>query len=237
MSLPERTSFAAWAALWGRLGARSDPRPLHATIERAHAEPHRHYHTLEHVGRVLDWLDEVRGQLHRPDEAELAVWLHDVVYDPRATDNEERSAVVAETWLDAAAVPEAVGARVRALILATRHAAPPEEHDARYVVDADLAILGAGAAAFDRYEAQVRQEHAFRDETEWRERRVRLLGRFLDQPSIYLTPEFAALEAPARANIERSIHRLSAPSPAPATSGPAPGATSTPGPGSSVGGS
>jgi predicted metal-dependent HD superfamily phosphohydrolase len=198
-----------WAALWGRLGARSDPRPLHATIERAYAEPHRHYHTLAHVGRVLEWVDEVLDQLHHPDEAKLAVWLHDVVYDPRATDNEERSAVVAETWLDAARLPEEMGTRVRGLILATRHATPPEEHDARYVVDADLAILGADPGAFDRYEAQVRQEHAFRPEAEWRERRARLLRGFLDRPRLYLTPEFAALEAPARANLERSLRRLS----------------------------
>lgn len=209
VSPAERTSLAAWAALWGRLGARSDPRPLHATLERAYAEPHRHYHTLEHIGRALEWLDAVRRNLQRPDEAELAVWLHDLIYDPRATDNEERSAVVAETWLDAAGLAEEVGARVRGLILTTRHVVPPEEGDARYVVDADLAILAADTATFDRYECQVRREYGFRSDEEWRERRIRLLRGFLDRPRLYLTPEFAALEAPARANLERSTLRLS----------------------------
>ncbi|HZN65279.1 MAG TPA: hypothetical protein VFB66_08235, partial [Tepidisphaeraceae bacterium] len=63
---------------------------------------------------------------------------------------------------------------------------------------------------FDRYEAQVRREYAFRSETEWREGRARLLRRFLAQPALFLTPEFAGFEAPARANLARSIARLDA---------------------------
>jgi predicted metal-dependent HD superfamily phosphohydrolase len=202
-----RLSLATWTDLWLRLGARGDPRPGHAAALRAYAEPHRHYHTGEHIARTLALFDGVRDRLRRPAEAELAVWLHDVVYDPRAADNEERSADLAAGLLvaggGAAAVPT-----VRALILATRHAAPPEEHDARYVVDVDLSILGAEPDAFDRYEAQVRREYAFVPDAEWRERRPRVLRRFLDRDRIYETPEFARLEAPARANLARSLLRL-----------------------------
>jgi predicted metal-dependent HD superfamily phosphohydrolase len=97
---------------------------------------------------------------------------------------------------------------VRDLILATRHAAPPEEHDARYIVDADLSILGAPVEEFDRYEGQVRREYGFVPEAEWRERRPSVLGRFLARARIFQTPEFARFEAPARANLARSIARL-----------------------------
>ena len=177
---------------------------------RAYAEPHRHYHTGEHIARTLALFDGVRDRLRCPAESELAVWLHDAVYDPRAADNEARSADLAEALLVAGEAAAAVPA-VRALILATRHAAPPEEHDARYVVDADLAILGADPAEFDRYEAQVRREYAFVPDAEWRERRPRVLRRFLDRARIYETAEFAALEAPARANLARSLLRLAQP--------------------------
>ena len=200
-------SLEAWSDLRRRIGARDDPRPGHAAVLRAYAEPHRHYHTGEHIARTLALLDGVRGRLRRPAESELAVWLHDVVYDPRAADNEERSADLAAGLLAAGGAAAAVPA-VRALILATRHAAPPEEPDARYVVDADLSILGADPAAFDRYEAQVRREYAFVPDAEWRERRPRVLRRFLDRGRIYETPEFARLEAPARANLARSLLRL-----------------------------
>ena len=70
-----------------------------------------------------------------------------------------------------------------------------------YVVDYD-------DAWFDRYERQVRQEYAFVSEPDWRAGRARILRVFLDRPRIFLTPEFAPLEAPARANLERSIEAL-----------------------------
>jgi predicted metal-dependent HD superfamily phosphohydrolase len=205
-----RLSLEAWSAMWTRLGARSDPRPAHAAVLARYAEPHRAYHTGEHIARTLILLDGVRAHLRRPDEAELAVWLHDLVYDPRASDNEARSADVAEGWLAEGGASPACGERVRALILATRHAAPPEEHDARYVVDADLSILGAAPAEFDRYELQVREEYRFRSDTEWRTGRARLLRGFLDHQRLFLTSEFAVFEFPARANLTRSIARLEA---------------------------
>jgi predicted metal-dependent HD superfamily phosphohydrolase len=206
----DRLSLEAWSALWRRLGARSDPRPLHLAIHRAYTEPHRRYHTIEHIARAVGLLDGVRDRLRLPDEAELAVWLHDVVYDPRAAHNEERSAAYARQILAEGGAAADRADRVAALIMATRHTPPPEEPDARYLVDADLAILGGTSFEFARYERQVRQEYFFRSEAEWRERRARLLRAFLDRPRIFLTPEFASFEAPARANLTRSLARLTA---------------------------
>ncbi|HTK90907.1 MAG TPA: N-methyl-D-aspartate receptor NMDAR2C subunit [Verrucomicrobiae bacterium] len=203
-----RLSLEAWSALWSRLGARNDASPLHAAVLTRYGEAHRAYHTAEHIARILPLLDGVRARLREPDEAELALWLHDLVYDPRGADNEARSAAIAAEWLAAGGAPAARSERVRALIMATRHAAPPEEHDARYVVDADLSILGAPPAAFDRYETQVRREYAFVPEAEWRTRRAALLRRFLAQPRLFLTEEFGRFEAPARANLARSCARL-----------------------------
>jgi len=205
-----RLSLEAWSALWSRLGARNDARPLHALVLARYGEPHRAYHTAEHIARVLPLLDAVRARLREPDEAELALWLHDLVYDPRGADNEARSADIAAEWLAAGGASTEQCERVRTLIMATRHAAPPEEHDARYVVDADLSILGAPPAEFDRYEAQVRREYAFVPEAEWRTRRAALLRRFLAHPRLFLTEEFGRFEAPARANLARSCARLEA---------------------------
>jgi predicted metal-dependent HD superfamily phosphohydrolase len=130
------------------------------------------------------------------------------VYDPRAADNEEKSAAFARQTLQAGGVKAEVAALTAAFILATTHATPPEDPDARYVVDVDLSILGAPPEEFDRYEAQIRAEHSFRPDAEFRERRTRLLRALLDRRRIFLTPEFAAFEAPARANLARSLMRL-----------------------------
>lgn len=210
-----RLSLEAWRALWTRLGARSDAGPLHAVVLGRYAEPHRAYHTGEHIARTLTLLDGVRARLGEPDEAELAVWLHDLVYDPRASDNEAQSAEIAAAWLSAGGVGAPRVERVRALILATRHAgatSAADLDDTRYVLDADLSILGAPWEEFDRYETQVRREYAFRTEAEWRAGRAQLLRVFLTRERLYVTPEFAVFEQPARDNLARSIARLEAPS-------------------------
>jgi predicted metal-dependent HD superfamily phosphohydrolase len=206
-----RLSLEAWRGLWTRLGARSEAAPLHAAVLGCYGEPHRAYHTGEHIARTLRLLDGARERLREPDEAELAVWLHDLVYDPRAADNEARSADIAAGWLAEGGVAPARAERVRALIMATRHAAAPDGGDAAYVVDADLSILGAPPTEFDRYEVQVRREYAFRTDAEWREGRARVLRTFLARSRLFLTQEFVRFEAPARANLARSIARLEAP--------------------------
>ncbi len=77
---------------FGALLARADLPPAAATeLRRRYAEPHRAYHDAAHVG--LLWL---RHLLHGGDPADrdlaLAILFHDVVYDPKAKDNEARSA-------------------------------------------------------------------------------------------------------------------------------------------------
>jgi predicted metal-dependent HD superfamily phosphohydrolase len=185
-----RLSIETWSALWRRLGARSDPRLPHQEITRAYSEPHRHYHTLEHIAHALTLFDGARASVRDADAAELALWLHDFVYDPRAKDNEARSAAYAARILHAGGLPSHVAERVTALIMVTRHLASPDDPDAQYVVDADLAIC---------------------NEAERREGRTRVLRAFLDRPRIYLTREFLRFEGPARANLERSLRHLAAP--------------------------
>ena len=78
------------------------------------------------------------------------------------------------------------------------------------MLDTDLSILGAPEAEFDRYEAQVRREYAYRTDEEWRQGRMRVLAMFQGRPRIFITEAFAYLEAPARANLARSLARLAA---------------------------
>lgn len=198
------------------MGAATDPAPLHREIATAYGEAHRHYHTLEHIARVLALWDTMRAGPREPDEVELALWLHDLVYDPRAADNEERSARQAERSLGEAGIAPDRIARIAGLILATRHLeeGPPPGGDARWVLDVDLCILGAPPAEFARYERQVREEYRFRSEAEWRAGRRRVLGAFLARPRIFLTAECAHLEGRARRNLARALRALGGAPPA-----------------------
>ena len=204
----DRTAREAFAALWRRIGASTDAVPVYAFLVHAYAEPHRRYHTLDHIASVLAALDATHPSLTHPDAAEAALWFHDVVYDTHAIDSEAQSAARARTFLESAGVSPNRVARVVELILATTHTATPKDPDARYVVDIDLSILGAGEEEFDRYEWQIRQEYGWVPELTFRERRAALLRKFLDRPTIFLTPEFRHLESPARANLTRSLAHL-----------------------------
>ena len=175
---------------------------------RKYAEPHRAYHNLEHIRRCLDLARSARSELVHPEEVELALWYHDAIYDPARSDNEEESAAFAADQLKPLA-PRAI-ASIAALILATKHAVTPPEGDARFVVDIDLAILGAAPETFDAYETAIHSEYSWVPDSLFRERRRDVMRTFLDHARIYSTDYFyRRLESAARANLARSIARWS----------------------------
>ncbi|WP_427911567.1 HD domain-containing protein [Ramlibacter sp. MMS24-I3-19] len=96
----------AWRATWRELGADMVNGGLMNQLVAAYSERHRHYHTLQHLRECLAHADAVRTLAKRPAEIELALWFHDAVYDPRSTDNEQRSARwTTRAWSPRAATP------------------------------------------------------------------------------------------------------------------------------------
>jgi predicted metal-dependent HD superfamily phosphohydrolase len=183
--------------------------PVFERLMLAYGERQRSYHTAQHLHECFAKLDELRHEAARPAEVELALWFHDAVYDPRSSDNEAKSAEWAREVANAAGVAGEAVERIASLILATRHEAPPVAPDEKVLVDVDLSILGASPARFDEYERQVREEYAWLPEAEFCARRRKVLEGFLGRASIFSTRSFAAAyEAPARANLKRSLARL-----------------------------
>jgi predicted metal-dependent HD superfamily phosphohydrolase len=127
-------------------------------LSEAYAQPHRRYHNLGHIEHCLAEFDRAAGLAERPDEVEVAIWLHDLVYDPRTGDNEEKGALLGRKILATAGTAELVMNRVEELILATKHGEPPVSPDAWLLVDIDLSILGQPSDVFDSYEHNIRLE-------------------------------------------------------------------------------
>jgi predicted metal-dependent HD superfamily phosphohydrolase len=173
-------------------------------VIRAYVGPGRFYHTLEHVRDVLGTVDYLARYVENLNAVKLAAWLHDVIYDSRASDNEEKSARYAEQLCGDLAIPE--GPRVAALIGKTKTHDAGEDADARVLGDADLAILGATEADYQAYANKVRREYAWVPEPEYREGRRQVLERFLTRPRIFHYLE--DLEERARQNLAREWARL-----------------------------
>jgi predicted metal-dependent HD superfamily phosphohydrolase len=172
-------------------------------------EPHRCYHTMQHLNECLALLASVRSAAQRPDEVEAALWLHDAVYDPHAADNEEQSAALAADLLGVSGAAEDAIERVRRMILATRHDSIVPPGDAALVCDIDLAILGQEDERFAEYERQVRAEYEWVPAAIFQARRAEILRQFLARPQLFTTASLRErFEARARANITRSLARL-----------------------------
>jgi predicted metal-dependent HD superfamily phosphohydrolase len=202
------TEQEQWSETWGHLGV-APPGGLLLELVARYSEPHRFYHTLQHLRECFSALAPASHLAKRLASVQLALWFHDAFYETHAHDNEERSARWAEESLVAGGAGADTAARVRELVLATRHDAVPEGEDAKLLVDVDLSILGAAEPRFAEYERQVRQEYGWVPDDAFRQGRARVLASFLDRSSIYSTAWFAArLEEQARKNLSRSLKEL-----------------------------
>jgi predicted metal-dependent HD superfamily phosphohydrolase len=185
-------------------------------IVTGYSEPHRYYHTLEHVSYVLDGLSEIlHPALILPSEEQinlrLAVWYHDIVYDTHRHDNEERSSELARNALGNLGVSEDRVARICELIEMTKHhQAPANDFAAQWFLDADLSILGGEPEDYATYTAGIRKEYGWVAEYEYYSQRRAILHRFLQRPWIFLTATYQAFESDARANITAEIAQIDA---------------------------
>lgn len=196
-------------ALWSRLEAAGDGQGAFTRLMAAYAEPHRAYHTAEHIADCLAQLDAAPETPANRTLVEVAIWCHDVVYDPRAADNEAESAAWASYILSGAGVALPTIDAIRRLVLLTRHVKPARDTNGSLLCDIDLSILGRPPAEFDEFERRIRAEYDWVPEREYREGRARVLSRLLGWDPLYQTDCFRRrYETAARNNLAAVIARL-----------------------------
>ncbi len=186
------------------------PDSLLSVAAQAYAHPKRAYHHFGHARAVLDLAATV-SDWHQPREVALGALFHDAVYVAGKSDNEARSADLADTAISAHLPSEPIDRdRVRHLILLTaRHGklTPAElDHDAALFVDCDMAILGAPPAEFDAYDAAIAEEYSAVPALIYRFNRRRFLKHLLEADRVYFSDLFhARFDAAARANLRRVL--------------------------------
>jgi predicted metal-dependent HD superfamily phosphohydrolase len=202
---------AAWERCFEDLGGSRPPPCVWEELQARYSEPHRAYHSLQHLEECFTWFEQIRSFADRPGEIAFALFYHDAIYDSRASDNEKQSADLAASVLKEYVRGDSDPERVTSLIFTTKHDAVSEDGDAQLLVDVDLSILGASPERFDEYERQVRKEYDWVSSDAFREGRSKILVKFLERPTIFGCSYFRErLETAARANLERSLVRLGA---------------------------
>lgn len=163
-------------------------------LMKRHTEPHRLYHTTEHLvslmqyGKKLDLMAAASARI-KDNEAlngEIllgAVMFHDAIYNPKSKTNEEDSA---KLWLSFAEkeghkFPKTQRAfitdTVRDIILATASHKKTNNVIIDSFLDIDLFILGETPAAFYAYEQQIRGEYAFVPDDIYKMERAKIMKR------------------------------------------------------------
>ena len=207
-----------WEKLWSGIAERrgpfapgpDPPPPSFDLIAAAYSAPGRHYHNLDHLTACFSELDHAIavGPVANAVAVELALWFHDVVYDPARGDNEQESARAAAAVINKFGTADGGIDDVTRLIINTRHDRPPGTPDGRLIVDIDLSILGQPPEVFDAYDRAIRREYAYVPDDAFAAGRAKVLRNFLARPEIYLTASFRdRYEASARDNLARAVQR------------------------------
>lgn len=160
-------------------------------LVNAYSQPHRHYHTMKHVVDCLSELDQERAMIRLPLETELALWYHDLVYDPMSKTNEVTSWNKLDNIIYAFCLDRVINPYVvKEMILATDHQVVPRSLDAKYVVDIDLAILGRSPQVFAEYEDGIRMEYSAVSDSAFYAARRKFLDKLKLRDHIYNTDHF-----------------------------------------------
>ena len=194
---------------------------LWQNISARYCESQRAYHTLSHIEQLLVQFESIKHHLSEPHIVTLALYYHDVIYDPTRADNEQKSAEYAVDALSSYLRPKQCQ-HIYALIMMTANHQIDEStdsvkyssikySDAAYLLDMDLSILGAPWSTYEQYVNAIRQEYAHVADDNYRDGRTAVLRGLLAHPRLYLTDYYYnQLEAQARDNIKRELTSLAA---------------------------
>lgn len=191
-----------WTDLITRHTADSGVVDVGRRLLAAWSEPHRRYHSVQHLRDILARVDELSAVADDPDAVRLAAWYHDAVY-AGLPDDEDNSARRAEVELSALGVaPQIVDEVARLVRLTVTHDPAPGDHNGEVLSDADLASLAVSGEHYRRNSAAIREEYRHIPDEVFRKGRLQVLAALLQGSAVFRTePGRRCWEAAARDNM------------------------------------
>lgn len=193
-------------------------------LDAAYRQPHRAYHSWEHIDALLEGLERFSSLAARPELVVTAIFWHDVVHVARGADGRLRldaenvrdsgDAFRRHTLLDGHAEDA-----VHDLVMATAdhaHARASKEHypgfsgDLDLFLDLDLSPLAAPWAEFAANTRKIQTESVGVDEAEFAANQAKMLEGLAraDAPIFRRAETRERWDAAARANLARCIPKL-----------------------------
>lgn len=183
----------------------SEPQKILNILIASYSEKQRAYHTVQHIYECLNLLESIRSELNDAHAVALALWFHEVIYDPQAKHNELKSAELFEQYM-AQDLPVNTVEKIKRWILATQKHALTDETDLQFLLDIDLAILAATPERFVQYEQQIQKEYAWVDPEVYSIKRKKVLVHFYQSEPLYQTTYFQKnFELNAKQNLKQIL--------------------------------
>lgn len=190
--------------LWQRClldSAIDESATIHQQLIASYSEPQRFYHRLTHIEHCLALIEKISSELQSPEALELAIWYHDVIYQPGAKDNEQLSADLFMTTSDGV-FDDNLRDTVYQHIMATVHDGSEVNHaDTIYMLDIDLSSFGRPWAEFIQDSDNLRLEMKHWPDDAFYRRQTRFQDKLFGQPRFFKSDYFYDnYEAQARQN-------------------------------------
>ena len=182
---------------------------LWVEIENSYSTKKRHYHNLAHLSYMIDKAIKYKSQLKDLDTVLFSIFYHDIVYNTKRGDNEQKSADIAHDRLTKLGVPTAKITKCQHQIMATKNHEDNRDNDTNFLVDFDLAVLGDTFEVYRDYARKIRDEYSVYPDFLYRKGRKKVLQHFLTMDRIFKTDEFHEnYELQARENLSAELEGL-----------------------------
>ena len=182
---------------------------LWAEIKTQYSKRNRHYHNLTHLNNLESELLPLKDKISDWQTLIFSIAYHDIVYNTLKSDNEEKSARLANNRLSRLGISDAQRNKCLSQIIATKGHAISEDIDTNYFTDADLAILGSDSQEYLKYVKSIRKEYKLYPNFVYNPGRKKVLEHFLKMSRIYKTDYFYhKYEEQARKNISNEIRKM-----------------------------
>ncbi|WP_423998554.1 hypothetical protein [Maribacter sp. IgM3_T14_3] len=179
---------------------------LWTEIEKNYSGKKRHYHTLQHLDNLLSQLTIVKREIKNWETTLFTLYYHDIIYNATKSDNEEKSAELAEKRMKEISVSSNIIEQCKKQILATKSHHKSIDSDTNYFTDADLSVLGQSWETYTQYYKNVRKEYAIYPTFIYNPGRKKVLHHFLSMDRIFKTDFFYnQFETQAKQNLKREL--------------------------------
>jgi pantetheine-phosphate adenylyltransferase len=144
-------------------------------------EGHRYYHNEAHLSFLVNAIEDLfaRQEITARERKILLMtaFFHDIIYDPTAFDNEEKSAALFSELCDTR--PDS--STIKQLILETKTHEPSTELSEKFI-QLDLAILNRSSISqLLAYEASIRKEYQFADYSIYKMLRTNFISQYMEK--------------------------------------------------------